>query len=580
MCYSNVESILHQEFLRPLMFLYRFDSVYMMQNFLRAVTIFVFSTSFPSTVRASNSSLDVGEATIEGIHNALNTGLVSCRQVVEAFIARIEAYNPTINAILTLNPNVLSVADSLDLALAGGNATGSLFCVPVLLKDNYDTVDMKTTGGCLDFVDSQPSMDAAVVSAFKRSGAVILGKTNMHELALEGLSVSSLGGQTINAYDHTRTPGGSSGGTGAAIAASLSVFGTGTDTVNSLRSPASANSLFSVRPTRGLISRAGVMPISFTQDAVGPFARNLNDLAVALTVMASVGYDVRDNATALVPTSSVAKDYSTALHGGTLRGLRLGVLEGLFNRTASNETTPVNEAMDATIAAFIAAGAIIIPIKSPIYNATAIASLSDVQKYEFRQQMNAYLSNPSLGGIHPATLNQLYASGKFLVIPEQYSFVHTALISSTENATYAAAKLRIQTLTAALRATFRAHLLAALIYPEQKTLAVKLGAPSQAGRNGILAAVTGFPVVTVPAGFSPPAPPHAPIGVPIGMELLGTPWTEEKLLNIAKLLTDRTRVRKPPPFSARAVEGRRLTSVPRIAPNRRNIPNAYPVGVL
>ncbi|MCJ1424917.1 hypothetical protein MMC29_002805 [Sticta canariensis] len=546
---------------------------------LTAAKFLAFCAFFLRVVRALNSDFDVREANIETIHNALYARLASCRGIVESFVARIEAYNPTINAILALNPDALAVADSLDQALAGGNATGSLFCIPVLLKDNYDTADMKTTGGCLDLADSQPVMDAPVVSAFKRAGAIILGKTNMHELALEGLSVSSLGGQTINPYDPTRTPGGSSGGTGAAIAASFSVFGTGTDTVNSLRSPASANSLFSVRPTRGLISRAGVMPISFTQDSVGPVAQNLNDLAAALTVMASVGYDARDNTTALVPLSSVAKDYSTALHGGTLQGLRLGVLEGFFNRTASDETTPVNEAMDATISAFIAAGATIIPIESPIFNATAISFLYDVQEFEYRQQMNTYLSRTSIQGVQPTTLSGIYTSRKFLVIPNQYSYVNTALISSTENATYPAIKIGIQNLTTALLSTFKAHSLTALIYPEQKNLVVKIGAAAQTGRNGILAAVTGFPVVTVPAGFSP-ATTDAPIGVPIGMEMLGMAWSEEKLLNIAKLLTGRRRVRRPPAFSAKAVERRGLEKVPTIVPNRGNIPVAYPVGVL
>ena len=547
----------------------------MQKLLLTAAKSVAFGAVCQSAVNALNSDFDVREATIETIHNALYTRLASCRGIVESFVARIEAYNPKINAILALNPDALSVADSLDQALAGGNATGSLFCIPVLLKDNYDTSDMKTTGGCLDLADSQPVIDAPVVSALKRAGAIILGKTNMHELALEGLSVSSLGGQTINPYDATRTPGGSSGGTGAAIAASFSVFGTGTDTVNSLRSPASAN----VRPTRGLISRAGVMPISFTQDSVGPVAQNLNDLAVALTVMASVGYDARDNTTALVPLSSVAKDYSTALHGGTLQGLRLGVLERFFNRTASDETTPVNEAMDATISAFIAAGATIIPIESHIFNTTAISSLYDVQKFEYRQQMNIYLSRTSIQGVHPTTLSGIYTSGKFLVIPNQYSYVNTALISSTENATYPAIKLGIQNLTTALLSTFKAHSLTALIYPEQKNLVVKIGAAAQSGRNGILAAVTGFPVVTVPAGFSP-ATPDAPIGVPIGMEMLGMAWSEEKLLNAAKLLMGRRRVRRPPAFSGKAVEGRGLEKVPTIVPNRGNIPVAYPVGVL
>ena len=163
-----------------------------------------------SIVQAQFDSYDVREATVEGVHNALYGGLTSCRRIVESFIARIEAYNPTLNAIIALNPNALTIADKKDYALAAGNGTGALFCIPILLKDNYDTKDMNTTGGCLDLAGSQPTVDAPVVSAFENAGAIILGKTNLHELALEGLSVSSLGGQTVNPYDHTRTPGGSS----------------------------------------------------------------------------------------------------------------------------------------------------------------------------------------------------------------------------------------------------------------------------------------------------------------------------------------------------------------------------------
>lgn len=530
-------------------------------------------------VNAQSQSYDVREATIEGVHNALFNGLTSCRKIVELFIARIEAYNPTVNAIITLNPSALSIADSRDLALAAGNATGALFGIPVLLKDNYDTMDMNTTGGCLDLAGSQPTVDAPTVAALKAAGAIILGKTNLHELALEGLSVSSLGGQTVNPYDHTRTPGGSSGGTGAAIASSFAVFGTGTDTVNSLRSPASANSLFSVRPTRGLISRAGIIPISFTQDAIGPIARNVNDLAVALTVMASVGYDPNDNVTALVPDSSIGVDYSAALHGGSLVGLRLGLLEGFFNRTASGETTPVNDALDAMVSSLTSVGATIVPITSPMYNATAILAAYDTQQLEYREEMNSYLQRPTLHGTHPSNLTELYTSGKYLVIPSQYSYVNNALVSSTSNTTYAPIKLGIQNLTTALAETFKANSLTALIYPEQKNLVVKIGSPSQSGRNGILAAVTGFPVVTVPAGFSP-ATQNAPVGVPIGMEILGMPWTEGSLLNIARMVAEVKRVRKMPAFAEGVVEvTASMVGVPVIVPDTRDISKVYPIGV-
>lgn len=180
----------------------------------------------------TSEPFDSREATIDGVHNALFTGLTTCREVVSSFLARIEVFNPTVNAIISLNPDALAIADSKDSMIAVGNATGVLFCIPVLLKDSYDALGMNTTGGCLDLADNRPVMDAPTVAALKNAGAIILGKTNMHELALEGLSVSSLGGQTVNPYDHTRTPGGSSGGTGAAIATSFAVFGTGMEISN------------------------------------------------------------------------------------------------------------------------------------------------------------------------------------------------------------------------------------------------------------------------------------------------------------------------------------------------------------
>ena len=210
-----------------------------------------------------HESFDAREATIESVHNALFTSLTTCREVVSSFISRIEEFNPTINAVIGLNPDALDIADRFDQKISAGNTTGKLFCIPVLLKDNYDATPMNTTGSSLALAGNKPAADGPVVTAMKREGAIVLGKVNLHEMALEGLSVSSLGGQTINPYDHTRTPGGSSGGTGAAVAASFAVFGTGTDTVNSLRSPASANNLVSVRPTRGLISRTGVIPVSY-----------------------------------------------------------------------------------------------------------------------------------------------------------------------------------------------------------------------------------------------------------------------------------------------------------------------------
>ncbi|KAI4660177.1 uncharacterized protein J4E79_005982 [Alternaria viburni] len=529
---------------------------------------------------------DAREATIDSVHHALYSGLSTCREVVSSFLSNIEANNNRTNAIITLNPNALAIADELDEQISAGNATGPLFCVPILLKDNYDTADMPTTGGNLALTHSQPTEDAPSVAAFKKAGAIILGKANLHELALEGISVSSLGGQTINPYDSTRTPGGSSGGTGAAVASSFCVFGTGTDTVNSLRSPASANSLCSIRPTRGLITRTGIIPISTTHDVIGPIARTIKDVATALTVMATTGYDAADNDTALVPSPVRGIDYTSQLSSTSFKGLRIGVLNGFFNRTDSPEVTPVNNAMDSVMSRLTAEGVTLIPINETIYNATAIQTAYDVQRFEYRELMDQYLERPSVQGEHPSTLNELYSrkavngsGGEFLVIPSQYEYVNTALVSSTGNATYNDRQAGIRNLRLALLNTFTSNNLDAIIYPEQKNLVVKIGSPSQSGRNGILAALTGTPVVTVPAGFSDPSE-EAPIGVPIGMEILGRPWEEEKLLGIGYAVEQLLKVRRSPVWAREMVEGKKYESVPVVKPDTGNIPDVYPLGTL
>ena len=548
--------------------------------FTRALLLLSIAASFASATGLPADLFDARETTIEGVHTALFGGLTTCRAVVSAFIARIEEFNPVVNAIITLNPDALSIADSKDVQFASGNATAPLFCIPILLKDNYDAVGMNTTGGSLGLAGSRPTSDSPTTAAFKKAGAIILGKANLHEMALEGLSVSSLGGQTVNPYDHTRTPGGSSGGSGAAIGTSFAVFATGTDTVNSLRSPASANSLVSFRPTRGLITRAGVVPNSYTQDTVGAMARNLEDLAAALTVMAGIGYDPNDNHTALTPSDVWGKDYSTYLYGGSLKGLRIGVLESFFNKTASDETTPVINVMSDVLSSLASAGVNLISINETVYDAATISAQLDVQQCEYREVLDAYLSNPALEGDRAKSFNDLYTSGRFLVIPSQYHNVTSALTHSTSSPSCIAKQLRIANLTATLRATFASNDLDAIIYPEQRNLVVKIGSASQSGRNGILAALTGSPVLAIPAGFSPPTA-EAPVGVPVGMEILGPPFSEGRLLNIARHVGELLGpVRRMPAFANYSVDAREYAGVPVITPSTGNIDAAYPVGRL
>ncbi|KAF3061025.1 Glutamyl-tRNA(Gln) amidotransferase subunit A 2 [Daldinia childiae] len=529
------------------------------------VILWILGTLFfqVSTVHAHTDAFEPLESTIGSVRAALVTNSSTCRTVVSSFLSRIERFNPTINAVISLNPDALLAADELDKKLAAGNLAGKLLCVPVLLKDNYDAVGTNTTGSCADLAGNRPIVDTPSVKALKKEGAVILGKTNLHEMALEGLTVSSLGGQTINPYDQTRTPGGSSGGT---------------DAVNSLRSPASANNLVSVRPTWGLISRAGIMPISYTQDSIGPIARNIQDLAVALTVMTSVGADEADNATLLVPPEARGIDYTRGLNDGSLNGLRIGLLDGFWNHTASDETTPVIDALKSTIDFLESEGVEIINVTESIYNASSLADF-DVQQYEFKESLNNYLSSPNLTGDRPTTRDEVYESGKFLVIPAQYSFVNNSRVWSPADPGYTMAKQGIDRLKAAVNETFVRNKLDAVIYPEQKNLVVKIGSPSQAGRNGILAALTGVPVVTVPVGFSQPSP-DAPIGVPIGMEILGHPFSEEKLLNIANHFTCLRPLRKTPAFANDTVPTKPYISVPVVHPNISNISPAYPLGVL
>ncbi|KAI0377008.1 amidase signature enzyme [Hypomontagnella monticulosa] len=530
-------------------------------------------------VNAKAGSFDPLESTIESVRAAVIDKSATCRDVVSSFLDRIEAFNPTINAIVSLNPDALTAADEIDKGLAAGKSPGKLLCVPILLKDNYDAVGMNTTGSCVALAGNRPSVDSPTVGAFKKEGAIIIGKTNLHEMALEGLSVSSLGGQTLNAYDQTRTPGGSSGGTGAAIATSLAIIGTGTDTVNSLRSPASANNLVSIRPSRGLLSRTGILPISYTQDNIGPIARSIPDLAVALTVMASVGVDEADNTTLLVPPEYWGIDYTSNLNNGSLKGLKIGILDGFWNHVASDETSPVNDALDSAIEFLKSQGAEIRNITDVAYNATNLGAKLDVQRYEFKETLNQYFSSPSLSGDRPKTLDEVYEKGNFLVIPAQYSFVNDSRISSVANASYATALKGIDELKVILNGTFRYHELDAVIYPEQKNLVVKLGSSTQAGRNGILSAMTGYPVVTVPVGFSQPSK-DAPIGVPIGMEIMGLPFSDAKLLNIANHFTRLNPMRKTPSFANSAARVGSWGSVPSLRPNTTNIPSGYPLGVL
>ena len=244
---------------------------------------------------APAATVEVAEATIVELQAAMAAGEVTSKMLVEQYVARIDAYDeqgPRLNALLSLNPEAVATAEALDVERAAQGPRGPLHGIPVVLKDNFDTADMPTTGGSIALAGVVPPDDAFQVRRLREAGAVILGKTNLHELAAGITTVSSLGGQTRNPYDPARNPGGSSGGTGAAVAASFAAFGMGSDTCGSIRYPSAHHSLVGLRGTSGLSSRDGIIPLSHTQDIGGPLARSVTDLAIALD--ATVGSDPAD----------------------------------------------------------------------------------------------------------------------------------------------------------------------------------------------------------------------------------------------------------------------------------------------
>jgi Asp-tRNA(Asn)/Glu-tRNA(Gln) amidotransferase A subunit family amidase len=479
------------------------------------------------------------EATVAGVHAALLAKEITCRDVVEFYLRRIEAYDakgPRLNAVILVNPRAREEADRLDAEFRKtGKLAGPLHGIPVLLKDNFDTFDMPTTAGSLCLAGFVPPDDAFVSARLRRAAAIILAKTNLHEFAIWGETVSSVLGQTLNPYDLTRTPGGSSGGTGAGIAANFGLIGMGTDTINSIRSPASANSLVGIRPTIGLVSRDGIVPYSLTQDTAGPICRTVEDAARALDVI--VGYDGADAETAwgagMAPPS-----YTAFLKRDGMKGRRVGVLESFFGKDAIH--AEVNRAAREAIKVFSQNGAEVLSVTEAVDSGWLTSKVS-VHLDDLKDHLNGYLrALPPAAPVH--SLEEVMASGKYHRGIK--ANMETALALSTGTPEYnAKLALRAETRTRVMKlmADYR---LDAIVYPHQQQLVCKAG-ESQRERNGALCSVTGFPSIAVPAGFSAPGP-DAPLGVPVGLEILGRPWSEPLLIEIAYGFEQAARFRKAP----------------------------------
>jgi amidase len=489
---------------------------------------------------AQNSvkSFQLDEATIGDVHAAYKSGALTSVKLVQAYLERIRACDqagPELNVVIFLNPRALDEAAALDEHFRKtGKFVGPLHGIPVLLKDNVDTKDMPTTGGSLSLAGYTPATDAAIAQKLRKAGAIILAKVNLHEFAIWGETVSSIQGQTLNPYDLTRTPGGSSGGTGAGVAANFAMAGIGTDTVNSIRSPASANSIVGIRPTLGLVSRAGIIPYSFTQDAAGPLARTVTDAAKILNVL--VGYDPDDPATAW-SVGNTEVDYTKFLKADGLRGKRIGVLRSFFGTAAIKDE--VNVIANRAVADLKRSGATVVELDTPDLDSGQITSDISVHLYEFKPAINAYLA---AGNAPVKSLEEIIASGKFSPNIKDSITKAQSLEMDDSYRVRLQKRAELQQRVMKIMADER---LDAIMFPHQKRLVVAIG-ETQVERNGALGAVTGFPSIVVPGGFSSPTSTAA-IGVPVGIEFLGRPWSEKVLIEIGYGYELATKHRRPPP---------------------------------
>jgi amidase len=479
----------------------------------------------PAPAGAQQGQFRFQEATIASIHAAFAAGQLTCARLTRLYLDRIAAYNmqgPALHAIITVNPEAMGTAAEMDRSYRASRATvGPLHCIPVILKDNFNTFDLPTTGGNVSMKSSVPPADAFTVARIRKAGALILAKANLQEFARGGMSISSLGGQVHNPYDLTRTPGGSSGGTGASIAANFAVLGTGSDTGQSIRSPASANNLVGIRPTRGLVSRGGVIPNSLTQDEVGPIARTVTDAALLLDVMA--GYDPADPITAF-GKPRIPASYTQLLSTGALEGARIGVMTNLYG--TAERHAEVNKVMEGVIARMAGLGAAIVRFDLPEYE--TLASTVSTSQFEARTVMDRYFA--ALGPNAPIKSFAELVAAKTSAVQKTLE-AEFAVVDGMNSQTYRDRMLNRDKLRLAVAK--KADLdLDAILYPLQSVLVAPVTAEEQMERNGTLSNGTGFPAITFPGGFSTPTA-SAPLGVPVGAELLGLDYTEAKLVGYA-----------------------------------------------
>ena len=498
-------------------------------NALTYAGMLLLVTAIPA---AADADRFVFETSIPELQEAMAEGKATSRQLVEAYLARIAAYDqrgPRLNAVITLNPQALEDATRMDRERAEKGPRGPLHGIPVLIKDNFAVTGLPTSDGTLALATYIATTDAFQVRRLRAAGAIILGKTTMHELAMSVITVSSLSGETRNPYDPRRTPGGSSGGTGASIGASFAAAGMGSDTCGSIRIPAAYQSLFGMRGTAGLSSRSGVVPLSSTQDEAGPLARTVTDLAIMLD--ATVGADPDDPITKAM-AERPAPAYREGLKPGGLKGARIGVLQTLL--APEKMDAAMHDKTLAALEAMKAEGAEIIDVTIPDFEPTMRAA--SVIAYEFARDFAAYLARHP--GAPIASASDI--AGKGLVHEAVDARVKQRSAAATQDEkAYAEALAKRAVARRVILDAMAAAGVDVLAYPTSLQPPPLRGAEMFGVGTCTISAVTGLPALSVPLGLSINA-------LPVGLDLLGKPFEEAKLLNLAYGWEQAAHPRTPP----------------------------------
>ena len=498
----------------------------------------------PVTNALSAQILGLSEATIEDINAAFNSGTLTSERLVELYLARIQAYDqdgPRLNAVLWLNDQALETARILDEERRMSGPRSPLHGIPVVLKDNIDTADMPTTAGSLLLAGSLPPDDAFIVEKLRSAGAIILAKLNMSELA-SGVTMSSVGGFIRNPHDIERSPAGSSGGTGAAIAAAFAQLGIGTDTGGSVRGPTTANGIAGLKPTHGLLSRDGIVPLALSFDMAGPMARHVYDVAAMLGVM--TGIDPDDVATSK-SSNRFETNYTQFLDVSALGDARIGIARDFLG-----QDTEVDWIIEASLEAMRAEGATVVDVHFPQWFLDVKGDwYTTIRWREFRAQIPEYLA--TIGREYPKTLSEMVErSMKIMSLtpeggtpnPTRWSLLVQEEESGTlDDHEYIAMKNyglpMAQSIVAGL---MDAQDLDVIVYPTSPTRPSLVNGGGGGGVSATnIANLTGFPDLIVPAGFTSDQ-------LPVGISFLGRPFSEPRLLGLGYAFEQATKVRRNP----------------------------------